>query len=214
MLEQGVPRLVDHALRRHELAEALWQVVREQGISAVSVRSVAARSGSSPSALRHYFATQDELLGFALQSAVDRVAARLEPVLADLRGRAGAAFLLEQLLPLDADRRDEVEVYLAYDVRAQHDAGLRGIRDAAERASRAAVRYAVQLLADDGVLDDDSDVDRQTDETYPLVDGLALHGTLWPERYPPEHLRRVLHAHLDAVCAVRGSTATYDGGSA
>ena len=194
-----MPRLVDHAVRRSEIAEALWQVVRRQGIHLVSVRSVAAQAGTSPSALRHYFATQEELLGFALQSVVDRVTARLMPVLGSLRGRSGALRILEELLPLDPDRRDEVQVYLAFNVRAHLDPALRAIRDDAEAASRRAVRHALQLLADGGALGQGHDPEAQTDQTYPLVDGLALHGTLWPERYPPEHLRRALHAHLDQL---------------
>lgn len=199
MLEQGVPRLVDHAARRSELAEALWRVVREQGIHQVSVRTVAARAGVSPSALRHYFTTQEELLGFALQSVVDRVAGRVLPQLPHLQGRSGAHAVLEELLPLDPDRRDEVEVYLAFNVRAHQDPALRAIRDDAEAASRRAVRHALRLLAEDGALGAGRDPETQTDQTYPLVDGLALHGTLWPDRYPPAHLRRALHAHLDQL---------------
>jgi len=191
-----MPRIVDHAVRRAELAEALWQVVQTQGIHHVSVRSVAAQAGTSPSALRHYFATQEELLGFALQSVVDRVSARLLPLLPELRGRSGAVHILEQLLPLDDDRRNEVEVYLAFNVRAHRDPALRAIRDDAETASRLAVRHALQLLADDDALGAGQDPDALTDQTYPLVDGLALHGTLWPDRYRPAHLRRALADHL------------------
>lgn len=191
-----MPRIVDRDARRARLAEALWEVVRTQGIHHVSVRSVAARAGTSPSALRHYFATQEELLGFALQSVVDRVAARLVPLLPKLRGRSGAVHILEQLLPLDPDRRDEVAVYLAFNLRAHHDPALRAIRDEAETASRLAVRHALQLLADEGALGSGQDLETLTDQTYPLVDGLALHGTLWADRYPPEHLRRALRDHL------------------
>lgn len=194
-----MPRHVDHAIRRSELAEALWRVVRSEGIHQVSVRSVAAQANTSPSALRHYFATQDELLGFALQSVVDRVTARLTPVIPVLQGRDGARHILEQLLPLDPDRRDEVEVYLAFNIRAHRDPALRAIRDSAETDSRRAVRHALQLLADDDALGVGRDPETQTDLTYPLVDGLALHGTLWPERYPPAHLKRALHTHLDQL---------------
>ena len=205
-----MPRIVDHAERRAQLAEALWRVVRTQGIHQVSVRSVAAQAGTSPSALRHYFATQEELLGFALQSVVDRVSARLVPVLPQLRGRSGAVHILEQLLPLDADRRDEVEVYLAYNVRAHRDPALRAIRDQAEAASRLAVRHALLLLADDNALGAGQDPEALADQTYPLVDGLALHGTLWPDRYPSAHLRRALGDHLQQLSQ---PSPTHDQGS-
>ena len=124
--------------------------------------------------------------------------ARLGPVLPDLHGREGAQQLLEQLLPLDPDRRDETQVYLAFVVRAHLDPALRAIGDEAETWSRRAVRHTLGLLAEGGALAG-CDLEVMTDQTYPLVDGLALHGTLWPDRYPPEHLRRALSGHLDAL---------------
>lgn len=196
-----MPKVVDHEQRRRELAEALWRVVRRHGIHAVSVRNVAAEARTSPGALRHYFATQDDLLGFALQTVVDRVGARLAPLLPTLRGRDGATVILEQLLPLDADRRHEVEVYLAFVTRAGLDPRLRAIRDQAEAATRAAVQHALHMLAEQDTLPNGSNLPAEVDRTYPLLDGLALHGTLWPRRYPPAHLRRVLTAHLDRLTA-------------
>jgi AcrR family transcriptional regulator len=194
-----VPRVVDHAVRRQDLAAALWRVVRDDGIHQVSVRTVATAAGTSPSALRHYFATQDELLGFALQTMIGRVRQRLEPVLPTLRGRDGALHLLEELLPMDAERRDELAVYIAFLGRAHADPGLTAIRDDAEAQSRSAVRYATGLLVDAGQLGAGRDVEAETDRLYPLVDGLALHGALWPDRYPPAHLRTVLRQHLDEL---------------
>ena len=194
-----MPREVDHAVRRRDLAEALWRVVRRDGIHAVSVRTVAAEAGTSPSALRHYFATQDELLGFALTAMVDRVRDRLVPELPRLRGREGAERILEEMLPLDEGRRDEFAVYLAFIGRALPDPRLREIRDEAEAQERAAIRRAVQLLADAGGLAAGRDPEAETDRLYPLIDGLAIHGALFPGAYPPEHLSAVLAAHLDEL---------------
>ena len=199
-----MPRVVDHAVRRQDLAAALWRVVRDEGIQHVSVRSVAAAAGTSPSALRHYFGSQDELLGFALQAMVTRVRDRILPMLPTLSGRDGARSLLEQLLPMDADRRDEVAVYVAFLGRSLADLELTAIRDDAETQSRAAVRRAVELLADGAALGPGRDPEVETGRLYPLVDGLALHGALWPDRYPLAHLRSVLEAHLDELAAAAG----------
>lgn len=195
-----MPRVVDHDERRLELAQALWRVVRRDGVHHVSVRSVAAEAGISPSALRHYFASQDELMGFALRSMVERVTARVMPVLTSLNGRDGAVRILGELLPLDAERRAEVEVYLAFIGRAHADPTLRAIQDESERASGEAVLFAVRLLADAGLLGPRRTVAAEAQRLYPLIDGLALHGTLWPQRYPASLLRRVLEAHLDELC--------------
>jgi AcrR family transcriptional regulator len=200
-----MPRVVDHAGRRQDLAAALWRVVRDGGIQQVSVRSVAAAAGTSPSALRHYFRTQDELLGFALQAMVARVRDRVLPMLPELHGRDGALRLIEELLPMDRQRRDEVAVYLAFLGRSVADPGLTAIRDDAEAQSRTAVVRAVELLAAGGGLGPGRDAGAEADRLYPLVDGLALHGALWPDRYPPAHLHAVLETHLaELATAVTG----------
>lgn len=187
MLEQGVPKLVDHDARRRAVADALLRVVRRDGIHAVSVRTVAAEAGTSPSALRHYFATQDELLAFAMLALLARTGDRVRSLLGNRVGPAGALSVLEEVLPVDDERRDEVQVWLAFVTRSLTEPSLRAIADEAEAAVRSAVEVAVGL-AGGGPAD--------VDPTYHLVDGLALHGTLWPRRYPPEHVRAVLVAHL------------------
>lgn len=196
-----MPRLVDHDERRAAIAAALWQVVSRSGIHAVSVRSVAAAAGMSPSALRHYFATQDELLGFALTAVVHRVEARLLPRWDELTGDRGARTIIEQFLPLDEDRRIETEVYLAFIGRAHGDPALRAIRDSADARTHRALRHALDLLAAAGSLDPGRPIAAETDRLHALVDGLAMQGALLPERCPPTYQLRVLRAHLRDLSA-------------
>ncbi len=191
-----MPRIVDHDARRAELVRALWDVVRRSGIHAVSVRSVAAAAGTSPSALRHYFATQDELLAFALTTVLERVTARIGPHLGDLVGRDGALVILEQFLPIDDDRRAETAVYLAFIGRSPGNPVLQGIRDEADALALRGVRLAVQLLADAGAVGAGRDLDAEAGRLYALLDGLAMHGSLMPDRYPADQLRALLDRHL------------------
>ena len=94
---ENVRLIVDHEQRRSELAEAGWTVIRRDGLQRASVRNVAREAGWSMGSLRHYFATQSELLCFAMQLVADRARARvraLEPAPDPRRAvaaRAGAA---------------------------------------------------------------------------------------------------------------------------
>lgn len=194
-----MPREVDHAARRRALAEALWRVVRRDGIHRISVRAVAAEAGTSPGALRHYFVSQDDLAAFALQAVVDRVRDRLVERLPTLEGRAAAVYLLEQLLPLDDERREETAIYLGFLGRPHGESRLREIRELAERSSHEAVAVALQMLAEAGCVHPTRSPEGEVDRLYALVDGLALHGTLAPERFPADHLRAVLEEHLSSL---------------
>lgn len=183
------------ARRRAQLAVALWHVVRREGIGGATVRAVAAEAGTTPGALRHYFATQDELIAFALGAVVDRAVGRVQALPQTDPAQLGLA-ILEQVLPLDDDRREEMAVYLEVAARAHANPALRPIRDRAQSATREAVAAGVALLKRGCALGPDADVEREADILFPLIDGLALHGTQFPLRYPADHLQQVLRRYL------------------
>ena len=79
-----VPKKVDHQQRRELLAQAVWGLIADEGLSAVSLRSVAGRAGVSMGMVQHYFSTKDDMLGFALDALGQATQARLEDKLTAL----------------------------------------------------------------------------------------------------------------------------------
>lgn len=73
---------------RTQMVEAAADLIQEQGIDQVSHRSVAAKTGASPSLAAYYFKTVDELVAAGLR----RLFERLEPEIADLKLGAGSVF--------------------------------------------------------------------------------------------------------------------------
>jgi hypothetical protein len=73
--------------------------------------------------LRHYFATQSELLCFAMQLVGDRARARIAALEPTADARHAAERLLHELVPLDDERRAEAEVWLAFTGQALVDPG-------------------------------------------------------------------------------------------
>ena len=109
-----MPKIVDHDVRRRELAEAVWRVISRDGVAEVSIRSVAAESGWSSGALRHYFATRAELLAFACERVIEQVTERLaaRPVPAD--PRAAVRGILLQTMPVDELRYTESSIAFSF----------------------------------------------------------------------------------------------------
>ncbi|MFD5178193.1 TetR/AcrR family transcriptional regulator [Nocardia sp. NPDC058379] len=64
-----MPKIVDHHQRRAEIADAVLAIVAEEGVSAVTLRDVAARSGWSTGVLNHYVGGRDDLLHLAFHQA-------------------------------------------------------------------------------------------------------------------------------------------------
>ena len=124
-----MPKVVDHDERRALIADALWTVVRRDGYAAVSVRTVAAETGMSTGALRHYFGSQGELVAFAMSTLMERVRARVAAAGERATDFDGLVALLEEALPLDAERQAESEVWLALVAASRTDPALRPLAD-------------------------------------------------------------------------------------
>ncbi|MGW4350635.1 TetR/AcrR family transcriptional regulator [Nocardia sp. NPDC004582] len=64
-----MPKIVDHRQRRAEIADAVLAIVAEDGVSGVTLRDVAERSGWSTGVLNHYVGGRDNLLQLAFRHA-------------------------------------------------------------------------------------------------------------------------------------------------
>jgi AcrR family transcriptional regulator len=187
-----MPKAVDHAARREELAAALWRVVMRDGIEAASIRRVATEAGWSSGSLRHYFDTQSDLLAFAMELVMRRARRRIEALADDPDPRAWAEKVLHEVLPLDDERRAEMHVWLAFTTRAAVDRRLAALRDEAHAALRGLCRQLGEAL---GSPDPDVDGER----LHAFVDGLALHAVLTPQVTTPARQKALVAAELAAL---------------
>lgn len=144
-----MPKRVDHAARRIEIAEATWRVLTRDGLQRTTVRSIVAESGLSSGAIRHYFSSQDELLHFVDALVIERVRDRLHAVMRDdrLDGPEKALRLCQELLPLDETRATELTVTTAMAERTRVDEQYHAYRRAQWKGIRVTARTVVDLLA-------------------------------------------------------------------
>lgn len=187
---------MDRDQRRQELAQAVWRVIRREGVEHASVRAVAREATLSTGSLRHYFASQSELLAFAMRLVMEQVESRVAAVPRPDDPLVAAKVVLAELLPLDELRNEENQVWVAFTARALVDDGLRDLRDEAfDRLREATGRWVERLLP--GAEPEDHRF--ETERLFALMDGLALHAAMRPELASPERLLAVLEQHLDQV---------------
>lgn len=192
--KKSMPKVVDPAERRRELAEAVWRVIRRDGLEHASVRNVAREAGLSMGSLRHYFESQGELLAFALRMVIERIERRIAALEPQPDPRRRAELVLAELLPMDAERQAENEVWLAFTARAQVDPALRPLRDQGHDVLRAGCRRIVHDLAGDVP---EAEIEVQADRLHALLDGLAVHAAVRPDLNTPERMAAVIARHLD-----------------
>jgi AcrR family transcriptional regulator len=194
-----VPKEVDHSARRRDLADAACRVIARNGLAATTLADVAEESGWSIGSIRHYFPNKDELIASALWRVGERVDERIRDrtaggmTMKDLRTAA------TELLPLDADRRIEAVVHLAFLAQA---AVVPALGDASEGAAQrlqeplaARIAYAVQAGELPAVLDAEDEAAR----LRVLLDGLRLQLVTTPRQTSAEWALAVLDDHLAAL---------------
>lgn len=160
--------------RRRHIGEAVWRIIRRDGISAVSTRAVAAEADMALGSLRHYFPRQSDVLAFAMQLVVDRTARRIEQLTAAARdGAPDAQLVLEQYLPLDDERREEMEVWLAFVGATFADERLEPAKREWDDGMLAVVRQVVASVSRPGT--SSAALDLAADRLRALIDGLAAH---------------------------------------
>jgi AcrR family transcriptional regulator len=198
-----VPKLVDHDTRREEIAQALWRVVRRDGIGAASVRSVAAEAGWSAGAVRYYFPDQAGLLGFAVELVTRRVTARISQL--DASGPPLTVVLryLEEVIPLDDERRAEFEVWFAFlaQSQAETEAGgsLRPHVEPLHAELLGLCRTLLEVLREAGGLRPRLNLALEAERLHALVDGLSVHTATNPDKMPPARVREILRRHLASL---------------
>ncbi|MCZ0974546.1 TetR/AcrR family transcriptional regulator [Streptomyces albulus] len=114
--------------KRRRIVEAVWWIAAERGLHAASMREVAARAGVSVRAVQYHFADKHRLLVDALRllheenERIARTRIRFDP--ADPRGLLRS--VLDEFLPLDAQRTAALRVFAAYYARSLTDPALAG----------------------------------------------------------------------------------------
>ncbi|MDP9848841.1 TetR/AcrR family transcriptional regulator [Streptosporangium lutulentum] len=198
-----MPKIVDHEQRREELVRVVWAVISREGIEGATVRKVADAAGVSVGGLRHYFDNQRGLLDFAAQAIGRSVARRIAGHLhADLPGPQRAQLMLEEFLPLDENRRVEVDVWLACLVRSHVDESLAELRNTGWTGERHICRLAVASCHDIPLPEHvgqeftDANLERQAMRLHVFMDGLTLQTATYPHRFTAQDIRATVREEL------------------
>ena len=167
-----MPKIVDRTERRRELAGAVWRVIAREGVAGVSMRTVATESGWSTGALRHYFATRDELLAFACEQVIERVTERLTALPTDGDAREAVRRVLLEVVPADADRRTEASITFAFLALGLGDPALAAVQrqifaDLYELCRRLLVHLRPEL--------GEAALRTEARRLHAVVDGLTVH---------------------------------------
>ena len=183
--------------RRREIAEAVWRIAAGRGLAAATVREIAAEAGVSPRVVQYHFADKHHLLVTALQLLHRENERRARERIAGLRDAADPRVLLratlEELLPLDEQRRASLRVLTAYYAQSLTDPALAAVF----LHQGSPLEELVAGLITAAGARPSVDAGREADLLVGGVGGLGL--DLLHRRRSLADVRRTLDYHLDRV---------------
>jgi len=199
-------RAKNHERRRHELLEAVWNLIERGGLDNVTVRSIATESGWSTGSLAHYFKDKEHILTAALRLSHQEILKRWDGALDGLPPMEALQVFLLDNLPLDDRRRRETILEVAYWARAIGDDEVRSI----QREEAKTLKQRLVSLLEDARLAGDIHFDlEQTDQVaerfLALIDGISLHSILYPDRVDSEMAVGFIDDELDRLTPSRGA---------
>ncbi|MEO2202572.1 TetR/AcrR family transcriptional regulator [Paenibacillus pabuli] len=195
-----MPKIVDHEKQRSIVAAAAIRVIRDNGLEHATVRTIAKEAGLSVGSMRHYFATQAELFAFCMNLFAERVKQRVEALQMSGTVLENMKNLLLQFLPLDEDRKMEMEVWFSFSAKVLMYPELKKLSDQMHNGMYLSAQLVIQELREHGMAHPDLDAEIETEKLYALVDGLAIHTLMQPERLSVQRMEQVIEQHLIMLC--------------
>jgi AcrR family transcriptional regulator len=118
-----MPKIVDHAKRREEIAQVACQVVAEFGFEQTTVARIAEAAGYTTGMVAHYYESKQDIILAALRLILTRIEARLNRL--HERGERNLLGVLSEALPIDAARSTECAFWMAFWGQVSADKKLR-----------------------------------------------------------------------------------------
>lgn len=198
-----MPKVVDHAARRAEVAAAVLAVIGRVGLEGATLREVAREAGCTTGALSHYFRDKHDLVMFAFQLSSQQFTERVNGKLQGIAGLLAVRTALHEVLPI-GDQRVISAIWLSFDARAVSEPDLAVEHRLRYRGWRERLMVLLKEAVYAGEIDDALDLEVEAEVLTGFALGVSLQALIDPERFTPERLTTLVNAKLAALAA-RGS---------
>ncbi len=107
-----MPKIVDHAKRREEIAQVACQVVAQYGFEQATVARIARAAGYTTGMVAHYYDSKQDIILAALRLILLRIEERLTRE--RISGEANLLDVLSEALAIDSQRFTECAFWMAF----------------------------------------------------------------------------------------------------
>ena len=209
-----MPRTADHDERKRQVAEALLRTVSRKGLAKTTLVDVADELGASVGLVQRYFRSKSALLRFGIEHMYRRSEERfrevdLAPPLRDLLQRLALI-----LLPLDEERRLELNVWLEFLPATITDPEMSDLHAYATGQVVSGFEQVLTAAGKAGELIEGLEPGPEARALYALVDGLTLHQLTSPDLFDDAGAEAMLRRHIDRLFGVIETAGTEEAAEA
>ena len=198
-----MPKVVDRTEKREEVLEATWRLMARVGIDRVSIREIAAEAGCSTGVIAHYFKNKEDVLLSALRLVNSQEVEAVARSTAGLRGLTAVRAAIDEVLPVDTERRLAMTVWMSFWGRAVGDARLATMQRRSYGEWCSLLQGHFEEAVADAEVPGDLDCADEAARTAALIDGLAIQTMLEPERITADKVAEIMSSHLRSLAASR-----------
>lgn len=202
-----MPKVIDHARRRQEFAEAAGNRIAAHGIAGLRMRDVAADAGYSAGLVAHYFRDQQDLLTETYRCAYRRQAGRfLVAAGGPGKGLVALEKTLLSILPTDDESDLDWRIRLAYAETHRNWPEIAEIEHSSQAAFLTRLEALLREADQRGELRPGLDPLVQASTLSALVTGLTSNHHFDPATFPRTRIIEIARAHLQSLRAPRQRT--------
>lgn len=195
----SVPKIVNVQAQKSRIAAAVWRLVANQSLDAVSMRTVAAEADISVGQVQHYFATKLDLLYAGIEHSYELIERMIEEN-APSQSTSEQALLYTMftlLLGESATMRDAIRVNLAFAARNAKEARIQELLTAGDAEIIDMARRVIEEAQQAGDISTDLDSESEARALFACVQGLGVQVSVY--QYDAAEARRTLLHYLQRL---------------
>lgn len=185
--------------RRIEVSDAAWRVIVREGLDRTSMRAIAQELGCTTGVVTHYFRNKDELLLFALHQVTARLQDIMSSSMEHQTGTDRLISLLSAFLPVDRERKEIVQVWVAFLGYAVGRENLMAEHRRSADELRQVVVAELKALKNDGAVRKEVIPERDANVLLALSNGISIDSLLHDHPLNPKQQTRAIRQSVEAL---------------
>ena len=186
--------------RRLEVASAAWRVIVREGLDRTSMRAIAQEMNCTTGVVTHYFRNKQELILFALHQVTVRLQGKMGLAIKTLSGPDRLVAMLSSFLPLDQERQEILQVWVAFLGYAVGRQDLMTDHRQSAGELRQVIIQELSTLKSQREIRSDVDPEYEANVLLALVNGVSLDTLIQAQPLSAEQQLIVLQRYVDGLC--------------